>query len=73
MPKQADKAMHREWLEADVLSRPTRMLNGRAFIAARRAPRAVAKLVARSIWPPPDYSDGAGEWGTMLASFAVNP
>lgn len=49
------------------------MLNGRALGAARRASRALAQPVARSIRPPPDHGDSAGERRTMLALFAMDP
>lgn len=60
-------------LKADVSARPTRMLNGRAFVAAGRAPRALAQLVARSVGSPPDNGHGARERRPMTAFLTVDP
>jgi hypothetical protein len=40
--RQPCDAVYRKRLKADVLARPSRMLNGRALIAARRASRTLA-------------------------------
>ena len=47
--------------EADVGTAPTRVLDGRPFVAAGRAPRTSPELVARRVGSPTDDGNGAGD------------
>src|SRR5262245_19731968 len=63
-----------ETIEADVIvAGPSWPLEGRAFAAATGAACTSAQPVARSIRPPQDDRDSAGQRRVMLASLAPQP
>jgi hypothetical protein len=52
---------------------PSRVLKGRALVAAARTARALTQYVARRVPPPPDDRDGARQWRVVLAARAIQP
>jgi hypothetical protein len=49
------------------------MLNGRSFVAARAAARALPQLVARCLGAPADHRHGARQRCVVLAPLAIQP
>jgi hypothetical protein len=65
--------LDREWQNADVGASPSRVLDGRALVAAARAPRALPQHVTRCAGAPPDDGDRARQRRVVLALLAIQP
>jgi hypothetical protein len=65
--------IRRKWTEANMITSPAWMLEGRTFTAATGAACGSPQFVARDIRPPPDDGDGASNRRVMLAALAPKP
>jgi hypothetical protein len=60
-------------LEANVITCPTRMLDGRSLAAATGATRRSPQFVAGGLRPPQDDGDSASERSVVLTTLAPKP
>ena len=65
--------IRRKRTEANMVTRPAWMLEGRTFAAATGAACGSPQFVTRDIRPPPDDGDGASKRRVMLAALAPKP
>ena len=65
--------IRRKWTEANMITSPAWMLEGRTFAAATGAACGSPQFITRDIRPPPDDGDGTGKRRVMLAALAPKP
>src|SRR5690242_15607435 len=65
--------IRRKRTEANMITSPAWMLEGRTFAAATGAACGSPQFVTRYIRPPPDDGDGASKRCVMLAALAPQP
>src|SRR5690348_6668027 len=65
--------LRRKWTEANVITSPAWMLEGRTFAAATGAACGSPQFVTRDIRPPPDDGYSASKRRVMLAGLAPQP
>jgi hypothetical protein len=65
--------IRRKRTEANMITSPAWMLEGRTFAAATGAACGSPQFVTRDIRPPPDDGDGASKRCVMLAALAPKP
>ena len=65
--------IRRKRTEANIITSPAWMLEGRTFAAATGAACGSPQFVTRYIRPPPDDGDGASKRRVMLAALAPKP